>query len=225
MAAGREQADTALLDRSIRFNAMVLNSDINRDLKPLDYAIRVRSNDHDEPNDTGSGAIGEDWVDDAPLETIKNDYKIDLEILSLRRREPREDNRKRKLCYSPFLDDGYYLSKRVYQQLRRRKRVIRGRGKRFRPDDSMVIDDESTVVSPGEPTTDCKDCKDCKDTGTTSQNSDSINCLSDGEMSGSYVSDEGTVRDEEEIDEEEEMEANLPEELLIKMESKLSFSE
>lgn len=207
----RDQAIDQLLDKS-RFNALVLNSDVNRD-QPLDYSIRI-CNDRDELNDAVPDAVDDadaDWVDDGPLEAIKNNYTLDLEILSLRKREPREDNRKRKLCYSPYADDGYGLSKRTYQRAKRRNRQIRARGKRFRKDDSMIIDgdDDEPIVGSGSQSV---------DTG-----SQSGNCLSDGEQSGSYGSDEGTVRDEDEMDEEEEMEANLPDELMNKMENNLNF--
>ena len=211
MSTSRESGDQ-LLDKAKRFNAMVLNSDINRD-QPIDYAIRIQSDNHDESNIPED----DDWVDDTPLEAIRNDYTIDLEILSLRKREPREDNRKRKLCYSPHMDDGYGLSKRIFRRLRNQKRQIRARGKRFRKDDSMIID-EPIIILPS-------DSMQGDQTLVAVDPNGSGSCLSYDEEAG-YVSDEEAVRDEEEMDEEdeEEMDAILPDELMDKMESNLSFN-
>lgn len=224
MATGGEQADRRLPDDKFRYNAMILRSEVDRNQQPLDYALTIRRNDSEESSGMESEVpIDGDWLDEAPLEAIKNDYTIDLEILGLRKREPREDNRKRKLCYSPYADDGYGLSKRTYRRLRNKQRQIRGRGKRFKKDDSMNID-EPIVVLPSDAVPGGQyAASSIAASPTTSQ----TNCLSDVEVSGSYVSDEEAVRDEEEMDEEdeEEMEANLPDELMNQIEYNLHFGE
>lgn len=90
---------------------------------------------------------GEDWIDDSPLEPIQNDYSISLEFLIKKKREPREDNCKRKLCYSYANDDGYGVSRQVTRRFHycRRSSSFRARGKRFKKEDEMLIDGEELV--------------------------------------------------------------------------------
>lgn len=219
MATGGGQAGRRLPDDNYRLNAMILRSEVDRNQQPLDYVLKINRAEASSGMES-EGPAEDDWLDDAPLEAIKNDYEIDVEILGLRKREPCEDNRKRKLCYSPYADDGYGLSRRTYQRLRYKNRQIRGRGKRFKKDDSMNIDDEPIVVMPSDDLLSSPNASQTAASPTSSQNG-----LSDVEVYSSYVTDEEAVRDEEEMDEEEEMEANLPDELMNQIECNFHFGE